>query len=51
MQTIKIVALAMDLRESEGQALLQKGFDAYITDASDITELIRRIEEVTAIIY
>jgi excisionase family DNA binding protein len=51
LQTIKIIALANHLSESESTALLQKGFDGYISDSADATEVIKRIEETTAIIY
>ncbi len=51
LQTIKIVAIANRLSESESTALLQKGFDGYVTDSADVTTLIREIEKVTAIIY
>jgi excisionase family DNA binding protein len=47
LQTIKIIALA----NSESAALLQKGFDGYISNAGDAAEVIKRIEEATAIIY
>ncbi|MHC4260448.1 MAG: response regulator [Planctomycetota bacterium] len=51
LQTIKVVALANQLSESESAALLQKGFDDYISDPSNGAEVISRIEETTAIIY
>ena len=51
LQTIKIVALANQLSDFESAALLQKGFDAYISDSGDVTEVVRKIEESTAIIY
>jgi excisionase family DNA binding protein len=51
LQTIKIIALANCLSSSESTALLQKGFDGYVSDSSDIAEVGRRIEEATAIIY
>lgn len=51
MKTIKIIALANQLGESEANALLQKGFDGYVTDPADTHEIIRKIEEATAIIY
>ena len=51
LQTIKVIALANQLSDSESTALLQKGFDGYISDSADATELIRKIEETTAIIY
>ncbi|MHC4808330.1 MAG: helix-turn-helix domain-containing protein [Planctomycetota bacterium] len=51
LQTIKVLALANQLSESESTALLQKGFDGYISDFADATEVIKNIEETTAIIY
>lgn len=51
LQTIKIIALAKQLSDSESAALLQKGFDASVSDPSDVTEVIKKIEEATAIIY
>ena len=51
LQTIKIIALANQLSESESSALLQKGFDGYISEFADATEVIKQIEETTAIIY
>jgi excisionase family DNA binding protein len=51
LQTIKVVALANQLTESESAALLQKGFDDYISNPSNGAEVINRIEETTAIIY
>ena len=51
LQTIKIVALANRLSSSESAALLQKGFDGYITNSDDTAEIIKKIEEATAIIY
>ncbi len=50
-QTIKIVAIANHLSQSESLALLQKGFDGYISSGDDAVEIIKRVEEVTAIIY
>ena len=49
--TIKIIALVNNLSESESEALLQKGFDGYVPYSADAKEVIRRIEEATAIIY
>ncbi|MHC4572940.1 MAG: response regulator [Planctomycetota bacterium] len=51
LQTTKVIALANQLGESEGTALLQKGFDGYVSDSANPEEIIRRIEEATAIIY
>jgi len=51
LQTIKVIALANQLSEAESTALLQKGFDGYISEFADATEVIKQIEEATAIIY
>ena len=49
--TIKIIALVNHLSESESEALMKKGFDGYVPYSADASEVIRRIEEATAIIY
>lgn len=51
LQTIKIIALANQLSDSESVALLQKGFDGSISNSHDTGEIIKKIEEATAIIY
>lgn len=51
LATIKIVALANELGSQEAAALLQKGFDGYVSNPTDAGEIIRKIEEATAIIY
>jgi excisionase family DNA binding protein len=48
---IKIVALANQLSGQESAALLHRGFDGYVSNPADVGEVIRRIEEATAIIY
>jgi len=50
-QTTKIIALANPLSDHEVAALMQKGFDGYVGDPSDASEIIKRVEEATAIIY
>jgi excisionase family DNA binding protein len=51
LRTIKIVAIANQLSDSESQALLAKGFDGHLPLSADAAEVIHKIEEVTAIIY
>ena len=51
LQTIKIIALVNHLAGGEAAALLQKGFDGYVSMPADVSEVIRKIEEATAIIY
>ena len=50
-ETVKIIALANHLSEQEAGALMQKGFDGYVSNPSDDTEVVHKIEEATAIIY
>jgi excisionase family DNA binding protein len=51
MQTIKVIAMAQGLSESECNALLRKGFDACVADTKDVDGVIKTIEQTTAIIY
>ena len=51
MQAIKIIAVTGHLSEGECVALQQKGFDDYIVDAKNSEEIIRKIEQATAIVY
>jgi excisionase family DNA binding protein len=47
----RIIAMASNLGETEKTALIRKGFDAVITELSDIQEIAKTIQEATAIIY
>lgn len=51
LRTIKVIALANQLKDSEAAALLQKGFDGYVPYSADPQEVIAKIKEATAIIY
>ena len=51
LQTVKLIAIANQLSEAEATALLQKGFDGYVSNPADATEVIRKIEQSTAIVY
>jgi excisionase family DNA binding protein len=51
LQTIKVIALAKKLSDSESTALLHKGFDGCISNPADITKVVEKIEETIAIIY
>jgi len=51
LQTIRIIALANHLSAGETTALLHKGFDGYVSNPGDASEVVRKIEEATAIIY
>lgn len=50
-ETTKILALGHHLSNPEMAALMQKGFDGYVSNPSDTNEVLRKIEEATAIIY
>jgi len=50
-ETVKIIALANHLSDQEAGALMQKGFDGYVSNPSDDSEVVHKIEEATAIIY
>ena len=50
-KSIICVAIVNKLGDSEAAALMQKGYDGYISYSDDVIEVIKRIEEVTAIIY
>jgi excisionase family DNA binding protein len=49
--TAKVIALANPLSPQEAAALMQRGFDSYVCDPADTNEVIRKIEDATAIIY
>jgi excisionase family DNA binding protein len=51
LQTIKIIAVGPQLNDSESAALLRNGFDDSISNSADISEVIKKIEETTAIVY
>jgi len=51
LQTIKIIALADHLGDSEAHALLQQGYDACVNDYANVDEVITTIDRATAIIY
>jgi len=51
LQLVKLIAIANELSKAEAAALLQKGFDGYVSNPADATEVIRKIEQSTAIIY
>ena len=47
----KVIAVAAGMGENETAALLQKGFDAAVTDPSNAEQVAETIKETTAIIY
>ena len=51
LQTIKVIALVNGLSDSESTALLQKGFDNWISNPADGTEVIKKIKQATAITH
>jgi excisionase family DNA binding protein len=51
LQAVKLIALANHLEDTEQSALLQKGFDGYISKNTPVEEIVRNIEQATAIIY
>jgi len=51
LRTIKIIAIVNRLNDTEETALMQKGFDGYVPYSADAMEIIKKIEEATAIIY
>jgi excisionase family DNA binding protein len=51
LQTIKIVGIAKKPSDAEIKELMKKGFDGIVTDRNNIDEVIRKIEEATAIVY
>ena len=51
LQVIKLIAVANRLSDSEITALLQKGFDSYVSDTDDVDEIVRTIEQATSIVY
>ncbi len=51
LQAVKLIALANHLEDAEQSALLQKGFDGYISKNTPVEEIVRNIEQATAIIY
>ncbi len=50
LQTTKVIAFAEGLKENEIGAVLKKGYDFCLTDSSDISEIIKAINQVTSII-
>ena len=51
LQTIKIIAVVDSPTKPEQDALLQKGYDEYISKKWPIEEVIKKIEQAIAIIY
>lgn len=51
LSAIKIIAVANQLSSSEATALLQKGFDGYVSNPTDLNKIVEEIEHTTAIVY
>lgn len=51
LQGTKVIAVADPLSGTEVTALLRKGFDAFLPRNAEISEIVKIIEEATAIIY
>ena len=51
LQTTRIIAIASRLNDSDPATLMQKGFDGCISNPADAAEVIKKIEEATAIVY
>jgi len=50
LQTTKVIALVEGVKQNEIGAVLKKGYDACLTNSSDISEIIKTINQVTSII-
>ena len=51
LQASRIIAITSPLTEGEGQALLQQGFDCYMTKPFDIKQVIQCIDDMLSIIH
>lgn len=51
LSSTKVIAIAGNLSEAQIDALHHKGFDAVISNSADTQQVIKTIEETTAIIY
>lgn len=50
LQTTKVIAIAEGLKANEQAAVLKKGYENCLTDSSDISEIIKAINQATSII-
>jgi excisionase family DNA binding protein len=50
LQTTRVIAFAEGLKANEIDAVIKKGYDSCLTDASNITEIVKAINQVTSII-
>lgn len=49
LQGIRMIAVSAAMTEGHGQALLQEGFDAYLTKPFEIRQLVAAIEDTVAV--
>lgn len=49
LQGTRIIAMQRDLNEGQGQALLQEGFDGFLSKPFEIREVVTAIEEAVAV--
>ena len=50
-ETVKILALGNHLSNQETAALMQKGYDGYISNPSNVEEVTQKIKEAISVIY
>jgi excisionase family DNA binding protein len=51
LQSTKVVAVADPLSSTEVAALLKKGFDGFVPRNAEILQIVKAIEQATAIVY
>lgn len=51
LQATKVIAVAGNLTEGEGHALLQQGFDSYLCRPFEVKQVIEAIEDAMSIIH
>ncbi len=49
LQGTRIIAMQRDLQEGQGQALLQEGFDGFLSKPFEIREVVTAIEEAVSV--
>ena len=49
LQGTRIIAMQRDLDEGQGQALLQEGFDGFLSKPFEIREVVTAIEEAVSV--
>ena len=51
LQDTRIIAITTALTEGEGQALMQQGFDSYLSRPFDVAQMIQCIDENLSILH